>query len=165
MFFGLLRGLTAPAPARSCFVVQSEVTDDSNEKLQKKLPKLLEYAVSSTGVLRGDSPRLAQLEMPDYVKQSIKRWLKSAKLADTDIDKFEVDAVILGQGKPAGSTAVDAKHCSLPSLPPEMRNRIYRFALVENTKIAISASAPLPVEPGLLRTRSQIRSEAKSIYL
>ncbi|KAF2161664.1 hypothetical protein M409DRAFT_59044 [Zasmidium cellare ATCC 36951] len=53
----------------------------------------------------------------------------------------------------------------LLALVPELRNRIYRYTLVEPTPIRVGVDAPLPTEPGMLRVCRQIRAEAKAIYL
>ncbi|KAK5127539.1 hypothetical protein LTR85_006879 [Meristemomyces frigidus] len=47
-------------------------------------------------------------------------------------------------------------------LPPELRNRIYRFALVENASVRIERTGY--ARPPLLRTSRQIRAESLSIY-
>jgi hypothetical protein len=52
---------------------------------------------------------------------------------------------------------------SLSDLPPELRNRIYRFAVSVDDKIAITKSAGFP-EPPLLFTCKTIRQEAIGIY-
>ena len=77
----------------------------------------------------------------------------------------------------------NATHDSLLlNLPPEMRNRIYDFCLVDRDAIVIpdvnikTRNAPsragilpvvpglLPVEPGLLKTCRQLREEGTSVY-
>lgn len=61
---------------------------------------------------------------------------------------------------------VPQQACTLLQLPPELRNIIYREAVLQQTKINIhsTATAP-PSEPGLLSTCRQIRSECTPIYL
>ena len=49
------------------------------------------------------------------------------------------------------------------SLPAELRNKIYKEALVETDAIKVSEST-IPPEPGLLRVNRQIREEAQDIY-
>ncbi|KAK5731999.1 hypothetical protein LTR17_010952 [Elasticomyces elasticus] len=56
---------------------------------------------------------------------------------------------------------------TLLTIPPEMRNRIYREALLEGSICVCSAFGllrSLPDEPALLRVCHQIREEAMSIY-
>ncbi|KAK5127348.1 hypothetical protein LTR85_006687 [Meristemomyces frigidus] len=52
----------------------------------------------------------------------------------------------------------------LLSLPPEMRNRIYRAVLVEDG-IRIEAPNHIPLPPALLQTCRQIRRECRGIFL
>lgn len=54
----------------------------------------------------------------------------------------------------------------LLKLPPELRNSIYRYALVEPSSpyIKIPAGALPPPQPGLLQTCTQVRRDATEIY-
>ena len=56
----------------------------------------------------------------------------------------------------------DGKTRTLLGLPAELRNQVYRLALCETGKIAISQNNFQ--QPALLRTCRQIREEASSIY-
>lgn len=62
------------------------------------------------------------------------------------------------------SRATDKEHdrwaCPFLSLPPEMRNMIYRYALVEGDIFM----DPTMTQPAVLQLNRQIRSEAKQIY-
>lgn len=49
-------------------------------------------------------------------------------------------------------------------LPAELRNAIYKLSLANSTSIRIPAAGPVPPEPGLLSTCSQIRNEALEFY-
>ncbi|KAK4610581.1 hypothetical protein CLAFUW4_14138 [Fulvia fulva] len=60
--------------------------------------------------------------------------------------------------------ATDSRDSRLLSLPAELRNKIYRLVLVEDSEIIIPPWGPLPAPPGLLATNTQIRNEASSIY-
>ena len=56
-------------------------------------------------------------------------------------------------------------HSQLLSLPPEIRNIIYRYALVQNGDIIIRPpTLPAPDQPSLLQVNRQIRAEARGIY-
>ena len=55
-----------------------------------------------------------------------------------------------------------ADDCFLFNLPPELRNRIYRYAIVEDDELILTPRGPS--EPTLLRTCRSIRDEACSIY-
>ena len=60
--------------------------------------------------------------------------------------------------------AVDSLQSRLLSLPPEIRNTIYRYALVQG-KISVRAPAFATAEqPALLQVNRQIRTEAINIY-
>jgi len=52
----------------------------------------------------------------------------------------------------------------LCSLPPELRNRIYRYALVTDDRINVQRHVNVPSPPGLLQTSRQIRNETHAIY-
>ncbi|KAK5731994.1 hypothetical protein LTR17_010947 [Elasticomyces elasticus] len=53
---------------------------------------------------------------------------------------------------------------TLLTLPPEMRNRIYREVLVEGDIYIYTHSRFLPIEPALVRVCRQTRDEALAIY-
>lgn len=65
---------------------------------------------------------------------------------------------------PPTSAPADPAKTSLLTLPPEMRNRIYRFALVETQEIFIKASEKPPNHPPLICTCRQIWYECANIY-
>ena len=50
------------------------------------------------------------------------------------------------------------------SLPPEIRNEIYSLALVEDRPLRVRTVHPYLLEPGLLATNKQVRSEALGIW-
>ena len=52
----------------------------------------------------------------------------------------------------------------LLELPPEIRNRIYLYAVVQEHDIALFVPSANPLEPGLLAASRQIREEALSIF-
>ncbi|KAK5127466.1 hypothetical protein LTR85_006805 [Meristemomyces frigidus] len=52
----------------------------------------------------------------------------------------------------------------LLSLPPELRNIIYRHVLVEPSNIVVPHGTLPPPQPGLLRSGKQVRREAIKIY-
>jgi hypothetical protein len=63
-------------------------------------------------------------------------------------------------------SAVDCestKESAFLNLPAELRNQIYKEAVVESDAIEVSRSS-VPAEPGLLRVNRQIRKEVKDIY-
>jgi hypothetical protein len=62
----------------------------------------------------------------------------------------------------SGSTTIGATTPRLLSLPPEIRNMIYRLVVVQGV-INIPASTTSP-EPPLLRANKKIRQEAMQIY-
>ncbi|EMC96951.1 hypothetical protein BAUCODRAFT_48719, partial [Baudoinia panamericana UAMH 10762] len=51
----------------------------------------------------------------------------------------------------------------LLNLPGELRNYIYRLALVEDDHIKISKNSK-PLQPGILQVSRQCRKEASDIY-
>ena len=59
--------------------------------------------------------------------------------------------------------------CRLLQLPPELRNKIYSFALVEDNAIMVSERSDITGDPpvwvpGLLATNRQVRTEATPIF-
>lgn len=62
------------------------------------------------------------------------------------------------------SPSQDPPKPALLSLPAELRNRIYRLALVQDAEIRIAPSHSPPPEPALLSTCRQVRGEARNIY-
>ena len=57
--------------------------------------------------------------------------------------------------------------CSIMNIPPELRNLIYRYTLIEtegDAEISIPASGAPPQHPPLLHTCRLIRKEATAIY-
>ena len=64
-----------------------------------------------------------------------------------------------------GSTGGESTVSRFQTLPPEIRNMIYRLVLVEDHSIAIrSEAASLPPDPALLHVDRQTRREASAIY-
>ncbi|KAK5117165.1 hypothetical protein LTR85_008933 [Meristemomyces frigidus] len=57
----------------------------------------------------------------------------------------------------------DHQHSPLLRLAPELRNRIYHFALIEASPIRINVDHH--EHPGLLRVGTKIRNEASGIYM
>lgn len=53
---------------------------------------------------------------------------------------------------------------NLLGIPPELRNRIYDFALVSRKRLQVTDGSPALEQPALLRTCRQIRREAIAIY-
>ena len=59
----------------------------------------------------------------------------------------------------------DFPPCRLLDLTGELRNRIYRYALVDPDQLSIPITVDGYARPGLLSTCKQIRQEALKIYL
>jgi hypothetical protein len=53
--------------------------------------------------------------------------------------------------------------CPLFKLPPELRNMIYRYAMISHRRVRITKSHGIP-EPGLLAACKLVRSEAFEIF-
>ncbi|KAM0689619.1 hypothetical protein Q7P36_010490 [Cladosporium allicinum] len=67
------------------------------------------------------------------------------------------------QSKPS-LQARDERPCYLLNIHPEIRNEIYRLVLVSNGVIEVASADTPPMDPPLLRTCSQIRTEARGIF-
>ena len=65
---------------------------------------------------------------------------------------------------PYRNTRSGSSKCHLFELSPELRNTIYRLALVSNNTIEVGAADAPPMDPPLLMTCRQIRREARGIY-
>lgn len=59
--------------------------------------------------------------------------------------------------------ATDSQACRLLTLPSELRNKTYRYAVVESDIFIPMESLP-PTQPGLLQVSQQLRHETLSIY-
>ncbi|KAI7284764.1 hypothetical protein KC345_g2063 [Hortaea werneckii] len=67
------------------------------------------------------------------------------------------------------TTELDQENCPLLLLPPELRNRIYDFALLSDPHLSIDGrytllQLPLAISPGLLHTCKRIEREAAPIF-
>ncbi|KAK4549861.1 hypothetical protein LTR36_005162 [Oleoguttula mirabilis] len=152
--------------ATSSYLLTSDPTTnaDSNAiKLNQNFQLSFKYASAATSAQGGVVPRSLPLDMPEHLKQGISEWLGATHGIGAGL---EVSAILLHPPKTAHmlGSSVESERCALLSLPPELRNRIYRFVLVESDDIHVAATGPLPVEPGFLRTCSQVRNESSAIY-
>ncbi|KAK5704101.1 hypothetical protein LTR97_003114 [Elasticomyces elasticus] len=66
--------------------------------------------------------------------------------------------------EPVLSTSVPIEH-TLLGLPPEMRNAIYRYVLVNPDPLEVSPGRPYAYKPAFLSTCRQIRAEADGIFM
>ncbi|KAK4954957.1 hypothetical protein LTR10_007149 [Elasticomyces elasticus] len=66
--------------------------------------------------------------------------------------------------EPVLSTSVPIEH-TLLGLPPEMRNAIYRYVLVNPDPLEVSPGRPYAYKPAFLGTCRQIRAEADGIFM
>jgi hypothetical protein len=64
----------------------------------------------------------------------------------------------------SGLQVEDEQPCYLLEIHPEIRNEIYRLVLVSKDPIEVAATDTPPMDPPLLRTCSQIRTEARGIF-
>ena len=62
------------------------------------------------------------------------------------------------------SSTGDSRESQLLSLPAELRNMIYNYALIEDDDIEIHTSTPPPPQLVLLQVNRQMRNEAIKIY-
>ncbi|KAK5127463.1 hypothetical protein LTR85_006802 [Meristemomyces frigidus] len=153
----------APAPTSSYLVVPKETADNNTSKLHRDLRLAFKYATSANATQTSQLPPTIQLEMPEQLKQGLNEWLSAGHGTGGGL---EVSAVLFRPPNAPSKLepSTDSAKGTLLSLPPEMRNRVYRAALIDNSEIVILPKGPLPDEPALLRTCSQIRNEATSIY-
>ncbi|KAK4613692.1 hypothetical protein CLAFUW4_09170 [Fulvia fulva] len=63
-----------------------------------------------------------------------------------------------------GTATSQNSKCHLLELPAELRNRIYRYSLLEDRQSGIDIYPQTFAQPPLIRTCNQIRAEASSIY-
>ena len=64
----------------------------------------------------------------------------------------------------AARTMTDQSTSPLLKLPGELRNRIYRFALITHDHIRLPVTTRTFPEPALLATNKEIRREASSLF-
>ncbi|KAK5127342.1 hypothetical protein LTR85_006681 [Meristemomyces frigidus] len=134
-------------------------------RLRQHFFEYLELVPSAKLSCYGGEPAAWVMKVPVESKELLQDWLGVLDLgtmAVEDEDRSGDDSV--ATSTPASAPAEPDKP-SLLTLPPEMRNRIYRFTLIEETQpVSIAASDTLPNQPGLLRTCRQIRHESADIY-
>lgn len=93
--------------------------------------------------------------------------VKTTSTADAGGEDHECCGLLLTAASRSSTSAqkpADAPKQTLLSLPPEMRNRIYRYVLLETEPIRTTPSRTPPPQPGLLSTCRQIRKESLDIY-
>ena len=114
-----------------------------------------------------------KLHVRERLPKQIKDAIKESKVVeglylqdDDDIDPCENTQPESSQEALAVPEVLDPHPESpLLSLPPEIRNRIYRAVLVdEEGPIYVKPDEKLPAAPGLLQTCRVIRKEAITIY-
>lgn len=153
----------AAATISSVLLISDTRTGGEASRIQRDFEQSFKYASSASAARGGAVPRTFLLPIPDHLKQGIAEWLNATQ--GTGIG-LEVSAVLLhpSAAPDRADLPTESERCTFLSLPPEMRNKIYRFTLVETDKISIPPNGPLPAEPGLLSTCTQIRAEASGMY-
>ncbi|KAK5117155.1 hypothetical protein LTR85_008923 [Meristemomyces frigidus] len=82
---------------------------------------------------------------------------------DSNVEEGEIREYGDGHQKRRKIARREEGRTTLMGLPPELRNHIYRFALVDETG-DLRVDAGHRLQPGLLRTCRQIREEATNIF-
>ena len=145
--------------------------DEKIKKLHSDLATSLRYASSAQGI--GPTPTAVN-EIPQADKDVITKILAASGTIPAG-SNIKLGAILFHTEVPSEPEA--PKH-TLLTLPPEMRNRIYRSALIEPQNILIREDKdtlhhrhprplqmkPPQTEPPLLSTCRQIRKEALDIY-
>jgi len=157
--------------APSYLIIPDAATDKDISKLQQNLSSAFDCA-NHASFAETQPVQTLRLELPDHLKQGISDWMKGLQFESST----ELCAMLLRSPSPPPSSpppisplptssthTTKAEKSALLSLPPEMRNRIYRAALVEG-EISIAAGQRPRPEPALLYTRRRIRDEALAIY-
>lgn len=62
----------------------------------------------------------------------------------------------------ANTDLKESSDCHLLNLPGELRNRIYRYVILDDDEIEVTSKGP--GEPALLRTCTEIRQESIGLY-
>ncbi|KAI5367999.1 hypothetical protein Slin15195_G031330 [Septoria linicola] len=99
------------------------------------------------------------------VEPELKQQVSNDPISQQDTTKHTQPAAIeITQAKPKRFRRPrQRKKCGfLHKLPGEVRNRIYRYALVDTGDLEITSTGP--GEPSLLRVCKRVRNEASSIY-
>ena len=123
--------------------------------LAKTLPFDINYLCDFTSPYSSTFNRL---------QQSIKeRRLSSARTAGNWSEKLPRDhAMASTQGEQTLGTTTVEEPSPLVELPPELRNKVYRYVLLSEGPVHVGATGFM--EPPLLMTAKQIRQEASSIF-
>ena len=112
-------------------------------------------------------PRLSQFvsKLTDRIQQRGKKKQKAVDLAPNANPNEESVAILpdaRGTSGPQGEMSIQSSKPTLLGLPAEIRNKIYRYALVEQAPIDITEHSC--VEAALTRTSRQLRFETQPIY-
>ncbi|KAK5127464.1 hypothetical protein LTR85_006803 [Meristemomyces frigidus] len=132
--------------------------DDKIKKLHSNFNASLRYASSAQGI---QPPRKYVKDIPHAERNTILSILTAAGVIPKG-EVIELGGIFL-HTRPLPDPAPASTH-TLLTLPLEMRNRIYRFVLVEPQNIVIRANEKPPEEPALLATCRQVRQESLNIY-
>lgn len=140
--------------------------DEWSAKKQESLAASLKYIAAANAQSPAESAKVTELKLPKHLRDGISKWLESKQLPDDDqhnVVKWSLQSLIFTT--PSSTLKISSSTASpLLSLPPELRNRIYRYVLVTRKKIRIKKVSQLPAEPPLLRTCRLVRQEARAIW-
>lgn len=143
----------------------------ADPKLQQGLRLSLNYFLRAGSPTNATVPETVQLDLPEHLEQGIAEWLEEFQIGlsvdGEHVKRLQLHAVLCStyRAPDLAHTDVETGKSALLSLPPKMRNRIYRAALVSDGRdILIRPSIKPAIEPALLRTCQQIRNEATEMY-
>lgn len=163
----------------------SPVADRNKASLSQHLVQMLRDAPSATLSLHTTQPEIWKLVLPAEAADELGRHRASSDLKIVEMEGVEAGGAASDKNdededdgqeqnehedEPHApvipvSVPADPTKRSLLTLPAEMRNNIYRFALVEDAQpIPIPIGTHPPNQPSLLNTCRQIRHEAAGIY-
>ncbi|KAK4549860.1 hypothetical protein LTR36_005161 [Oleoguttula mirabilis] len=144
----------------SSFLILARDTqqDEKVKKLHDNLNASLRYASSAQGI---EPPPTAISDIPHAERNTILNILTAAGIIPKG-QVIELGGILL-HTRTSPAPPPDSKH-TLLSLPPEIRNQIYRAVLIEPHSIAVREGVRPPEEPALLATCRHIRNEALGIF-
>lgn len=147
--------------------------DFSKAALGEHLMQVLRDAPSSKLSLHSSDPEIWELESPAKIASVVEKHIAFSEPVFGEGDVEDVNFSDTDGGIHNGNDHLSTIRASVPAaptrpslltIPPEMRNRIYRCALVQPEPIQLRPANRWPESPPLLQTCHQIRSESSGIY-
>ena len=126
----------------------------------------MKYAAASGSSTAARNVEVIKLDLPEKLKAEITALVIESNSRAPLAGDLQCCAVLCHAGVTPKKALEGGRseQSRLLSLPPEIRNSIYRLCVVEEEWIHLCADHPRPKPPTLLQICSQVRKEAIDIY-